>query len=82
MDDLSRLIRDLHDKAIGHEVSYATDLVDDRSTYAVVTATNEDGTTWMAADFEYHGTHWDLIHGYYRGRHESIEGLLKIIEEA
>ena len=82
MDDLSRLIRDLHGKAISHEVSYATAPDDDRATYAVVTAPNEDGTFWMAADFEYHGTHWDLLHGYYRGRRESIEGLLKIIEEA
>lgn len=36
----------------------------------------------MAADFEYHGTHWDLLHGYYRGRRESIDSLLKLIEEA
>ena len=82
MDDLSRLLRDLNGKAIGYEVSYATDPDDDRATYAVVTAPNEDGTLWMAADFGYHGTHWDLLHGYYRGRHESIEVLLKIIEEA
>ena len=76
MDDLSRLLRDLNGKAIGHEVSYATAPDDDRATYAVVTAPN------LAADFGYHGTHWDLLKGYYRGRREPIEGLLKIIEEA
>ena len=83
MDDLSRLLRDLNGKAIGHEVSYATAPDDDRATYAVVTAPNLDANfSYLAADFSYNGTHWDLLNGYYRGRRESIEGLLKIIEEA
>ena len=76
MDDLSRLLRDLNGKAISHEVRYETDPDDDRANYVEVTGAN------LAADFGYHGTHWDLLKGYYRGRRESIGGLLKIIEEA
>ena len=75
MDDLSRLLRDLNGKAISHHVTYMTDPDDGRANYVEVTGAN------LAADFGYHGTHWDLLKGYYRGRRESIEGLLKIIEE-
>ena len=75
MDDLGQVLRDLHGKAISHEVRYETDPDDDRANYVEVTGAN------LAADFGYHGTHWDLLKGYYRGRRESIEGLLKIIEE-
>ena len=48
---------------------------DGRANYVQVDAGN------LAADFGYHGTRWDLLKGYYRGRREPIEGLLKIIEE-
>ena len=75
MDDLGQVLRDLNGKAISHEVRYETD-PDDRATYCEVTAPN------LAADFGYHGTHWDLLKGYYRGRRESITGLLNSIEEA
>lgn len=75
MDDLSRLLRDLHGKAITHHVTYYEDPDDGRANYVQVDAEN------LAADFGYHGTRWDLLKGYYRGRREPIEGLLKIIEE-
>ena len=75
MDDLGQVLRDLNGKAISHEVRYETDPDDDRANYVEVTGAN------LAADFGYHGTHWDLECGYYTGCRESIDGLLKIIEE-
>lgn len=75
MDDLSRLLRDLNGKAISHHVTYMTDPDDGRANCCAVTGRN------LATDFRYHGTHWDLECGYYNGCRESIDGLLKIIEE-
>ena len=74
MDDLGQVLRDLNGKAITHRVYYRND--DDGRAYEA-----EVFAGWMHARFRYHGTHWDLLRGYYNGRRESIDGLLKIIEE-
>ena len=81
MDDLGQVLRDLNGKAISHRVYYRND--DDGRAYRVeVEAENEDGSSWLAADFQYSGTHWNLTRGATHGRMETLTGLLASIEEA
>ena len=82
MDDLGQVLRDLNGKAITHRVTYYTDPDDGRANVAQVDAENEDGSSWLAADFQYSGTHWDLTRGATHGRMETLTGLLASIEEA
>lgn len=59
MDDLGQVLRDLNGKAISHHVTYMTDPDDGRANCCAVTGWD------LAADFRYHGTHWDLDRGCY-----------------
>ena len=81
MDDLGQVLRDLHGKAISHHVYYHND-DDGRANLVSVDADRPDGTTWLAADFQYSGTHWNLARGATHGRMETLTGLLASIEEA
>lgn len=82
MDDLGQVLRDLNGKAISHHVTYSVDPDDGRANFVWVEADRSDGTTWLAADFQYSGTHWNLTRGATHGRIETLTGLLASIEEA
>ena len=82
MDDLGQVLRDLNGKAITHHVTYSVDPDDGRANFVWVEADRSDGTTWLAADFQYSGTHWNLTRGATHGRMETLTGLLASIEEA
>ena len=82
MDDLGQVLRDLNGKAMSHHVTYSVDPLDGRADFVWVEADMSDGTTWLAADFRYSGTHWNLTRGATNGRMETLTGLLASIEEA